>query len=115
MKGFGFNIMKEIKNKESVCACADKRTKARGSEEKKRLINRISRIGGQINAVKRMIEEDAYCPDILLQISAADSALRALSRIMMTEHINTCVLQDIKSGKEDAADELAVLIEKMSK
>ena len=62
-----------------------------------------------------MIKEDKYCPDILIQISAANAALSALSKAMLKEHINTCVLEDIKNGKENAADELAELIEKLGK
>ncbi len=98
-------------NKECNC----ERKKHRDEKEKKLLVNRLNRIAGQVDAVGRMIEEDAYCPDILLQISAAESALCALRAIMLREHINTCVLSDIKMGKEGAADELANLIQRMSK
>ena len=97
---------------ENICHCAERR-KERGSKEKKQLINRVSRIEGQINGIKKMIEGDRYCPDILIQISAVKSALASLSKVMLTEHINTCVLSDIKCGKESAAEELAELIEKL--
>lgn len=95
--------------------CECKRRKTRADEEKRLLINRINRIKGQINAIGRMVEDDCYCPDVLLQISAAESALRALSKVMLTEHINTCVLSDIRAGSESAAEELAELIAKLGK
>ncbi len=98
----------------SNCKC-ECRQKHRGDDEKKSLINRTSRIEGQIRGIKRMIEEDAYCPDIIIQISAAASALSALSRAMLTEHINTCVLSDIRAGRDGAAEELSKLLEGLMK
>ena len=95
--------------------CCGERHKERGEREKRLLTNRINRIEGQVRAIGKMIEENAYCPDILIQISAAESALAALSRVMLTEHINTCVLEDIKAGKSEASEELASLIEKLRK
>lgn len=94
------------------CKC---RKKVRSEENKKRLNNRINRIEGQIRGIKRMIEEDAYCPDVILQISAVCSALSSLSRTMLTDHVNTCVLSDIASGKSEAADELSALLERIIK
>lgn len=102
-----------MENKNVYC-CSERRKKRDGSE-KQALINRLSRIEGQVRGIKGMIESDAYCPDILVQISATASALSSLSRLMLTEHINTCVLEDIKAGKEDAAEELAQLIFKLHK
>ena len=96
------------------CACKE-RQKHRSSDEKKLLINRVSRIEGQVKAIKRMIEEDKYCPDILIQISAAGAALDSLMRCMLTSHINTCVLENIKNGDDNAALELASLIERLNK
>ena len=99
---------------ENKCGCSE-RKKERSEKEKKLLLNRVSRIEGQLRGIKAMIKEDKYCPDILIQISAANAALSALSKAMLKEHINTCVLEDIKNGKENAADELAELIEKLAK
>lgn len=92
------------------CEC---RKKIRDEKERRLLRNRIRRIAGQLGGIERMIEDDAYCPDILIQISAASSALSALSRALLTEHIKTCVLEDIRSGKESGAEELAALIERL--
>ena len=96
------------------CKCKGEK-KERSVEEKKLLLNRISRIEGQVRAVKRMIEEDSYCPEVIVQISAASSALGSLSRLLLTTHINTCVLDKIKRGDDSAALELAELIERLNK
>ena len=62
-----------------------------------------------------MLENDAYCPDILTQVSAATAALQSFSRVLLSQHIKTCVAEDLKSGKDDAADELAQLLQKLMK
>ena len=93
--------------------CCAQRRKERDEKEKKLLLNRISRIEGQISGIKKMVEDDRYCPDILIQISAVKSALASLSKMMLIEHINTCVLSDIRCGNESAAEELAELVEKL--
>ena len=96
------------------CVCSE-RKKEREVSEKKSLINRLNRIEGQVRGIKGMIEADAYCPDIITQISATASALSSLMSVILTEHINTCVLEDIKSGNKNAAKELAELISRLSK
>lgn len=103
------------KSKKGTCCSSAERKKARTEEEKRALINRINRIEGQVKAIKRMIEEDAYCPDVLIQISAGSAALSALSRIMLAEHIKTCVMDDIRKGDSEAAEELAQLVERLSR
>lgn len=97
-------------NKECEC-----RKKQRADAEKKKLQNRIKRIEGQIKAISRMIEEDVYCPDVIVQISAAEAALASLSREMLTDHIGTCVLSDIKEGRDGACEELAELVVRLIK
>lgn len=103
--------LKDIKEV-SVCEC---RKKLRLSEDKKRLVNRIKRIEGQVSAIRSMIESDTYCPDVLIQISAACSALGSLSETMLKEHINTCVLNDLTEGKSGAAEELSELVSRLMK
>ena len=93
------------------CNCS--RKKERTLDGKRTLLNRINRISGQVNAIGRMIDEDFYCPDVLLQIKAVRSALESLSKVMLAEHINTCVLEDIKQGRDGAAEELCELISKI--
>lgn len=95
--------------------CPECRHKVRDEDERKLLINRINRIEGQIGGIRRMVESDTYCPDILVQISAASSALASLSKLLLTNHIKTCVLEDIMAGEQGAADELAQLITKLTR
>ena len=95
------------------CSCA--RKKDRGVEEKKALINRLRRIEGQVRGISSMVEEDAYCPDILIQVLAVSSALSSFSRELLAKHINTCVKKDISENKEGAAEELASLVERLLK
>lgn len=93
--------------------CEHCRKKHRTDAEYKALSNRLSRIEGQIRGIKGMIERDAYCPDILIQVSAVNAALEAFSRELLSEHIRTCVVEDIKSGKQDTADELVSLLKRI--
>ena len=96
---------------EQNCQCH--KTKERGAEEYKKLMNRLNRIEGQIRGLKRMLENDAYCPDILIQAAAANAALNAFNRELLSNHIHTCVLKDIKEGREGTVDELVDTIQKM--
>lgn len=91
------------------------KTKERSPEEHRKLINRLSRIEGQIRGIKRMVEEDAYCIDILIQAAAANAALNSFNKELLSEHIKTCVTNDIKAGKEETVDELVATIQKLMK
>ncbi len=82
------------------------RKKERSEQEKRALINRLSRIEGQIRGIRAMVEKDAYCPDILTQTSAASAAINSFARNLLSEHIRTCVTEDVRQGREDALDEL---------
>ncbi len=82
------------------------RKKERSEEEKKALMNRLSRIEGQIRGIRAMVEKDAYCPDILTQTSAVSAAINAFARKLLSEHIRTCVTEDVRQGREEAVDEL---------
>ena len=95
------------------CDCCQNRTKKRSEEEYKSLINRLSRIEGQIRGIRGMVEKDAYCIDILTQASAA--ALNAFSRELLSAHIRTCVVQDIRAGKDETIDELVNTLQKLMK
>lgn len=89
--------------------------KERSPEEHRKLVNRLSRIEGQIRGIKRMVEEDAYCIDILVQVAAANAALNSFNKELLSEHIKTCVTNDIKNGKEETVDELVATIQKLMK
>lgn len=91
--------------------CCNK-IKHRDKNEKKLLINRVSRIEGQLRGIKNMIENDVYCIDILTQISAAEKALASLGSKMLTDHINTCVVNGIKNGDDNIITELTETINK---
>ena len=94
--------------------CCEKKTK-RNEKEKQLINNRLSRIEGQIRGVKKMIEEDAYCIDVLTQCSAASSAFSSFSRELLSSHISGCVVRGINEGDEHVVDELVTIIEKLVK
>ncbi len=91
------------------------KTKERSPQEYKRLINRLNRIEGQIRGVKKMVEEDAYCTDILIQVAAVNAALNSFNRELLTSHIKTCVADDIRNGKDETIDELVTTLQKLMK
>ena len=98
---------------ENNCCCH--KTKHRTDEEYKALINRLSRIEGQVRGIRKMVETDAYCVDILTQVSAIQAALNAFNRELLANHIRTCVMDDIKSGKDETVDELVQTLQKLMK
>lgn len=89
--------------------------KKRSPKEYRDLVNRLSRIEGQIRGIRRMVEEDAYCPDILRQSSAAAAALNSFNKVLLASHIRTCVADDIRMGKDESIDELVNMLQKMMK
>ena len=91
------------------------KTKERTPDEYKALINRLNRIEGQVRGIKNMVESEAYCTDILLQISAATAALNAFSRQLLSAHIRTCVAEDIRAGRDETVDELLQTLQKLMK
>ena len=99
---------------ENGCGCA-KRTKQRDEDEKKRLMNRLNRIEGQIRGIKGMIERDAYCADVLTQCAAVNAAVNAFNRELLASHLHSCVTEDIRAGKDGTVDELMELLKKLMK
>lgn len=95
--------------------CCCEKTKSRSEKEYKDLINRLSRIEGQIRGIKKMVESDAYCTDILVQVSAANAALNSFNKVLLSNHIRTCVANDIREGKEETIDELVMILQKLMK
>lgn len=93
-------------------SCCHK-TKERSKAEQKALINRLSRIEGQIRGIKGMIEAGAYCTDILTQVSAVTAALNSFNKELLATHIKTCVADDIKAGKDETVDELVATLQKL--
>lgn len=89
------------------------KTKKRSVDEQRALINRLSRIEGQIRGIKGMIETDAYCTDVITQVSAVTAALNSFSKELLAVHIKTCVADDIRSGKDETVDELVTTLQKL--
>ena len=92
--------------------CCSHRTKERSDKEYKDLIHRLNRVEGQVRGIKRMVEEDAYCTDILIQVSAVNAALNSFNKVLLANHIRTCVAEDIRAGKEETIDELVATLQK---
>ena len=91
------------------------RHKERSPGEYRRLMNRLSRIEGQIRGIRGMVENGAYCPDILVQSAAVNAAINAFNRELLAEHLRTCVTRDLKNGHEEIVDELAAPLQKLMK
>ncbi len=98
-----------------IALCPCKRKTARSEEEYKKLCNRLSRIEGQIRGIRRMLEESAYCPDILVQSAAVSAAINAFNRELTANHIRECVVRDIAAGKTETVEELVRTLEKLMK
>ncbi len=95
------------------CNCCNTKKKERSPEEYKHLINRLNRIEGQVRGIRNMLENDTYCTDILIQVSAINAALNAFNKELLGNHIHTCVANDIKNGKEETIDELVSVLQKL--
>ena len=91
--------------------CCSKKTK-RSEDEKKRIQNRLNRIGGQINGISKMIDNDAYCNDVLIQLSAVKNSVKSLSQYILENHLYTCVARDLEKGELDALDEIVSLFKR---
>lgn len=96
-------------------SCCTGRIKHRDSKEYKEMITRLNRIEGQVRGIKKMVEEERYCVDILTQVSAIQAALNAFDKKLLSNHIHTCVTEDIKAGKDEAVDELCSIVQKLMK
>ncbi len=95
--------------------CPCHKTKVRPPEEFQKLIHRLNRIEGQIRGIRSMVEKNAYCPDILVQVSAVSAALNAFNKELLANHIKSCVAEDIRAGKEETVDELVATLQKLMK
>ena len=100
---------------EVISACPMCRKKKREEAEYKALLNRLSRIEGQIKGIRKMLEEDAYCIDIITQVSAASAALTSFNKELLSSHIRSCVANDIREGEGETVDELVSTLAKLLK
>lgn len=94
--------------------CCNKTTK-RAPEEQKKLIHRLNRIEGQIRGIRKMVENDSYCTDILIQSAAVNAAVNAFNKELLSSHIHGCVARDIRNGKDEVIDELMITLQKLMK
>ena len=97
---------------DNKCCCCDKH-KERSEKEYKDLINRLKRIEGQVRGVEHMIEEDAYCTVVLIQVAAINAALNSFNKVLLGNHIRTCVAENIREGNDEVIDELVGVIQKL--
>ncbi len=103
---------KNIMNEEMVCACRYKEKK-RAEEEKAELVKRLNRLSGQLGGIRKMIEDDRYCGDVLIQICAVKKALDSLGMSIMKSHLHTCVADEVQRGNTDILDETAELMKRL--
>ncbi len=106
------NNMEEMND--SCPHCSGKH-KDRDDKEKRDLLNRLRRIEGQVRGVEGMLEDDAYCTDILMQVSAITSALNSFNKVLLANHMRSCVADNIREGNDEIIDELVVTLQKLMK
>ena len=112
---FRGNTMSENKTTaKSVCPCCRKHT-VRDEKHRKSLLNRLKRIEGQVRGIEAMIENDAYCNDVLIQSAAVNAAMNAFNKELLASHIRGCVARDIREGKDEVIDELVTTLQKLMK
>lgn len=99
---------------EKECSCCGKTTD-RTEDERKKLINRLSRIEGQVRGIRKMVEQNAYCADILVQSAAVNAAVNSFNKDLIASHIRGCVARDIREGRDEVIDELVVTLQKLMK
>ncbi len=100
---------------QTIPDCCRHKTKERSEKEYKDLVNRLSRVEGQIRGIRKMLDANAYCIDIMTQVAAANAALNSFNKVLLANHIRTCVAEDIRAGREDKVDELLKLLQKLMK
>lgn len=105
---------KEICVQENSCECYAK-TKERSDKEYKDLMNRLKRIEGQVRGIQGMLEKDCYCTDIIVQVAAVNAALNSFNKALLSNHIRTCVADNIREGNDEVIDELVILLQKLMK
>lgn len=94
-------------------ACCRRKNTPRDEQSKRKLLNRLSRMIGQLGGIKKMVEEDRYCGDILMQVAAVESALQAFGYVVLQDHMETCVVEQIQSGNTAIVDEAIELVKKL--
>lgn len=105
---------KAAEKTETKNCCSVKHT-LRSDEQKKALLNRLKRIEGQVRGIQKMIEEDAYCNDVLIQSAAVNAAMNSFNRELLASHIRSCVARELREGNDEVIDELTATLQKLMK
>ena len=105
----------DFEEKKESCPCCSGKDKDRDEKEFKDLMNRLKRIEGQVRGVEGMLEKNAYCTDILMQVSAITSALNSFNKVLLANHMRTCVADNIREGNDEVIDELVLTLQKLMK
>lgn len=100
---------------QTTCPHCGERKKKRTPEEQRELLVRLKKAEGQIRGIQKMVENDAYCPDILIQVSAVTSALNSFNRELLACHVKSCVAEDLRAGDDGAVDEFVRVLQKLMK
>lgn len=100
-------------NQQNECCCCSTKATPREEKELRQLKNRLSRMIGQLNGIGRMLDENRYCGEVLTQVAAVESALQAFGYVILQEHMETCVVEEIKNGNTAVVDEAVELIKKL--
>ena len=103
----------DTENQENICNCCHTKHTPRDEKQRKQLQNRLSRITGQLNGIGRMLEENRYCGDILIQVAAVESALQSFGYLILQEHMETCVVEEIQNGNTQIMEEAIELVKKL--
>ncbi len=109
------NFSDDIEEMNESCPYCSGKHKDRDDKERKDLMNRLKRIEGQVRGVEGMLENGAYCTDILMQVSAITSALNSFNKVLLANHMKTCVADGIREGNDEVIDELVVTLQKLMK
>lgn len=103
-----------VSAEDDICCCSEKH-KERDEKEVRDLMNRLKRIEGQVRGIEKMVEKGAYCTDILTQVSAVNKALNSFNKVLLANHVRTCVAENIRNGNDEIIDELVSLLQKLMK
>ena len=100
-------------DKSPVCSCCSMKHTDRSEADRKKLVNRLKRIEGQVRGIQNMLENDAYCADILVQVAAVNAALNSFNKVLLANHVRTCVADNIRQGNDEVIEELVTLLQKL--
>ena len=103
----------EVQGMETCPACHRHKHTPRDAAALQQLKNRLSRMTGQLNGIARMLDENRYCGDILIQVAAVEKALQAFGYIVLQEHMETCMVEDIQSGNRQTVQEVLELVKRL--